>query len=265
MKQLADEIVRYTEYLKNAYSLNISFHMRFEFSDRFAACPEILPYNSHINPYCTFVKGKNFEKCVRCQKFVCQKCKREKYFSGECHAGISQYIHAVENADGIMGFVSVSGYEGKKRRPAANSLYESSVIHKEVPTEFLKTVIAPLSRMLGMLMSEKPQESNDGFGKIKAFVNEYHTTVTLDMLCSALHFSKSHISHAFKANTGCTLKGYCNMLKINDAKKLLKETGLSVTEIALASGFENISYFISTFKSLTGETPLAYRKKRRQS
>ncbi|MBD9009717.1 MAG: helix-turn-helix domain-containing protein [Clostridiales bacterium] len=54
---------------------------------------------------------------------------------------------------------------------------------------------------------------------------------------------------------------YCNMLKIKDAKALLKESNISVTEVAYSVGFNNFSYFITTFKSLTGMTPLVWRKK----
>lgn len=264
MREIVREIIDYTEYLKKEHSLNISFHMKAEFSDRFAACSEILPYNSHVNPYCTYIKGKSFGKCIGCQNLVFEKCGKKKFFTGECHAGVLQYIHAVENSEGVMGFVSVSGYEGKKRRPYGDRLYESSVIHEPVCEKFLKTVISPLAHMLGMMMSEPISDGNNDFEKIRAFVNEYHTTITLDMVCDRLHFSRSYISHTFRANTGYTLKSYCNLLKISDAKKLLAESELSVTEVAFAAGFENISYFISVFKKLVGETPLSYRKNCRQ-
>lgn len=261
MKQLAKEIAAYTNHLKSQYGLGISFHMKSEFSDRFSPYSEILPYNSHLNSYCTVVKKNNFDKCIKCQRLVMKKCERVRSFTGECHAGVDQYIHAIENKDGVMGFISVSGYAGKKRAPHGDILYAGSMRHGEIPEKFLNTVIAPLARMLGILMNEKAKTPDDGFGKIKAFADEYHTALTLEMICKNLHFSKSYVSHVFKANTGYTLKGYCNKLKINDAKNLLKTTSLSVTEIALAVGFDNISYFISTFKKQTGATPLEYRKR----
>lgn len=261
MKQLANEIRTYTNHLRSQYRLSISFHMKSEFSDRFSPYSEILPYNAHLNSYCTMVKKNNFDKCIKCQRLVIKKCEHVHSFTGECHAGVAQYIHTIENKDGVMGFISVSGYIGRMRAPHGNALYTSSMCHCEVPEKFLNTVISPLARMIGILMSEKPTMPDDGFGKIKAFADEYHTALTLEMVCKNLHFSKSYVSHVFKANTGYTLKGYCNKLKINDAKNLLKTTSLSVTEIALAVGFDNISYFISTFKKQTGATPLEYRKR----
>lgn len=265
MNRLADEIAAYIEYLKSQYGLNISLHPKSEFSQIFSACSNLAPYNSHLSPYCTVVKKTDFEKCIKCQRMVIKKCENLLFFTGECHAGVMQYIHTAENDGTSVGFISVSGYAGKKRVPKKNKIYEKTMIHNEIPTRFLNTVISPLARMFGMLIGEElplfsGESQNFGdFERIKAFVNEYHTTVTLDMVCKNLHLSKSYVSHTFKKHSGYTLKSYCNILKVNDAKKMLKISSASVTEIALASGFENISYFISVFKKQTGVTPLVYR------
>jgi YesN/AraC family two-component response regulator len=45
------------------------------------------------------------------------------------------------------------------------------------------------------------------------------------------------------------------------AANLLNNTYLSVLDIALQTGFDNVSYFIKTFKKYTGFTPSAWRKK----
>ncbi len=256
MEDLIKEISAYIEYLKQTHRLSISLHTE----PRFLICEELVQYNVHLNPYCTFVKSKRFDMCIKCQEMVLKKCSRHKTFTGECHTGISQFIYAIESSGETVGFVSVSGYAGKLRPPVGNTLYDSSVIHGEIPESFLKTVIAPLAIMLGVLFSKKNNHVEEPFDKVISFVNEYHTIVNLDMVCQRLHFSKSHISHLFRTTTGMTLKSYCNRLKVKDAESLLKNTDLSVTEIALAVGFENVSYFICTFKKQTGLTPLAYRK-----
>ncbi len=260
MEKLVSEILAYMEFLKSEYNLNLSVHPNLKYADRFVRFEEFTPYHAHVSPYCTYVKSTLFKKCILCQYFVRKKCEKNLSFVGECHAGIMQYIHAVYAKNAVMGFISVSGYRGKKRVPKENKLYDSTVLNEDIPGAFLNTIISPLARMLGILLSEETPKLRDDFDKIKSFVNEYHTTITLDMLCENLHFSKSYISHTFKAKTGYTLKKYCNILKVEDAKNLLKSTDLSVTEIAFAAGFGNISYFISTFKSLTGKTPLEYRK-----
>ena len=64
----------------------------------------------------------------------------------------------------------------------------------------------------------------------------------------------------FKSSSGMTIRAYANLLKLEDAKKLLSETDLSITEIALDTGFNDVSYFIKLFKKQFGISPLKYRK-----
>ena len=95
---------------------------------------------------------------------------------------------------------------------------------------------------------------------ILQYLGEYHSSVTLDDLSKRFSRSKSHLSHMFKKENGMSVRAYCNMLKINDAKNLLRNTELSVSDIAYDTGFDDVSYFIYTFRKETGITPLQYRK-----
>lgn len=84
--------------------------------------------------------------------------------------------------------------------------------------------------------------------------------VTLDMLSGHFHFGKVYICDVFKKNMGCTIITYHTDLKINEAKRLLRETDSTVTEIADALGFESQSYFTRCFKSRVGYPPQSFRK-----
>lgn len=261
MKRLIGEIDEYIGYLKNEYSLSISVHVKESCIGRYKYFEKILPYNTHLNPYCIAVKRNRFKECILCQKRVHKKCEALTHFIGECHAGVREYIFAITKSGEEVGFISVSGYKGFENAPQGDKLYERSMLHEQIPEELLNAVIPPLARMVELLFSEEAETDSGTFQRIKAFVTEHHTNITLEMICEKFHFSKSYISHTFKANTGLTIKSYCNSLKINDAKSLLENSGLSVTDIALTVGFSDLSYFISTFKATVGTTPLAYRKR----
>ncbi len=83
---------------------------------------------------------------------------------------------------------------------------------------------------------------------------------SLDALAKRFYLSKSYLTRIFKAVTGFTINEYQNMARIKKALLLLSQTSLSVSEIAEQTGFATSSYFIRTFKNITGVTPLAYRK-----
>jgi len=80
-----------------------------------------------------------------------------------------------------------------------------------------------------------------------------------DMAASAGMNAKYFCSY-FKKHTLTTPIAYLTMLRIRHAKILLREKQLSVLDVALSCGFDNVSFFIRQFKAATGQTPGQYRK-----
>ena len=74
------------------------------------------------------------------------------------------------------------------------------------------------------------------------------------------HLSEKYISRYFKEHFHITLSQYVTYLRLDHAKQMLQETDISVTEVAMQSGYQNISYFIRSFKKTYGVSPLKYRK-----
>lgn len=86
--------------------------------------------------------------------------------------------------------------------------------------------------------------------------------ITLDQLALEFHLSSKYLSRYFKEHFHLTFSSYLQHLRLTHAQKLLENTELSITEIALQSGFPNVSYFIRSFKKAYGVSPLGYRKSR---
>jgi two-component system, response regulator YesN len=87
----------------------------------------------------------------------------------------------------------------------------------------------------------------------------YNKQINKEELAAKLSTHPSHLSRKFKEETKFTLTAYQQMLRINQAKHLLKTENLSVEEIAWTIGYEDPSYFARVFKKETGRTPSAYR------
>lgn len=88
------------------------------------------------------------------------------------------------------------------------------------------------------------------------FANE----ISLKKFGAQFHLSEKYISRYFKEHFHITLSQYVNHLRLEHARQLLQETQLPVTEVALRSGYPNVSYFIRSFKKMYGVSPLRYRK-----
>lgn len=71
--------------------------------------------------------------------------------------------------------------------------------------------------------------------------------------------SPSHFSRIFKAATGVSYSEYLNYIRVENGRKLLLTTNLSISEIAQLSGFDNGNYFCNVTKKLLGCSPSRLR------
>ena len=88
----------------------------------------------------------------------------------------------------------------------------------------------------------------------------YTGKILLRKFGEQFHLSEKYISRYFKEHFHITLSQYVTYLRLEHAKQMLQETDISVTEVAMQSGYQNISYFIRSFKKTYGVSPLKYRK-----
>ncbi len=92
------------------------------------------------------------------------------------------------------------------------------------------------------------------------FVNDsYRTDIRRDAVAGLAGMSSSHFSRLFRKVMGMSYQEYLNSRRITKAKKLLRTSPRSITEIAAYLGFADTTGFGRIFKKLTGHTPSAYR------
>jgi AraC-like DNA-binding protein len=89
----------------------------------------------------------------------------------------------------------------------------------------------------------------------------YSEALTLPQLAGISGYSESYYCHNFSNFTGSSPFEYLNRIRIVKACELLNSTDKKITDIALLTGFNNISYFNRTFVKIMGFTPSAYRRK----
>lgn len=98
-------------------------------------------------------------------------------------------------------------------------------------------------------------------GAIHQYITENYTEkILLDNICFIFGTNKTTLCQDFKNEYKTTILNYINSLKIKEAKALLRENKLSVTEISEKLGFNSIHYFCRLFKKITGHTPKEYAK-----
>lgn len=130
--------------------------------------------------------------------------------------------------------------------------------------------MAPLST-LNMLMvldyarrveQLKVGETSTPFARSAAkYVAEHiESKITTGQLAGALYMNRQYLCKRFKQETGMTVGEYIAGRKIDEAKRLLSTTAMSVAQISDFLGFSSQSYFQNVFKRAVGMTPKAYRE-----
>lgn len=88
----------------------------------------------------------------------------------------------------------------------------------------------------------------------------YAEPLSISNIASAVHLSPFHFVRVFKDYTSMGPHEYLIKYRIDKSKRLLRDTAMSVSEIASLIGFDNVNNFIRNFKRLVGTTPLKYRR-----
>lgn len=97
------------------------------------------------------------------------------------------------------------------------------------------------------------------FGLIR-FIQENYTDISLDKIADKFHYTPEYTSKLIKETTGMNFKQILQKIRIEKAEYLLTDSNLTVLNISLQVGYENVEHFIRTFKKVHGVTPSAYRK-----
>ena len=99
----------------------------------------------------------------------------------------------------------------------------------------------------------------DEIKKSIIYISENYSSATEKAAAGVAGLSYNHFSYLFKKQTGKKFKEYLNEVRIGEGEKLLLSTTMSITEIAMSTGFSSASHFIASFKNQKGITPLKFR------
>ena len=101
--------------------------------------------------------------------------------------------------------------------------------------------------------------------KVQEYLSEHFAQrITLETLAASQNISISQLKRIFKEHTGDSVIPYLTALRIKEAKRLIQESSLNFSQIAVAVGYDNIYYFSSVFKKHTGMTLTEYSKSLRR-
>jgi AraC-like DNA-binding protein len=110
-----------------------------------------------------------------------------------------------------------------------------------------------------------PTTSDAIVSAVMAYTDEHLASVTSASVCQALGLSERTLRRRFIDVTGITWREYLGRSRLLRAMALLADANRSVTDVAASVGFESSSAFTRAFRTTTGESPSAYRRRVRSA
>ena len=162
------------------------------------------------------------------------------------------------------------------RRPCGNlaekltSMFRELVVEIRNQMPFCQLYLSNLGSLIVLhvlRMFNTPQHTKFISKECKLIVDylnaNFNKEINLDTLANQIFFSKYYLSHMFKTQMGVSPIKYLILKRIEEAKKLLKNSDISITKIAESVGYPDPIYFGQFLKKMTGVSPSEYRTQAR--
>lgn len=144
--------------------------------------------------------------------------------------------------------------------------YNQDEFSKDMINQYLTQIIITLTRILSNKTYDFRKNSTDrtanfAMYKLLRFIDrEYLQITSVKSIAETLSYSEYYLSHLFKEKMGLTIKEYLTKKKIAYGAELLRNSTLSVEEIAEQLKFSSAHAFRRSFKQYTATTPSKYKK-----
>ena len=135
--------------------------------------------------------------------------------------------------------------------------------HQMVCQAYMDILVVQLMRNTSTSMTQVADSSptNRQCAMVRRYIdNHYKEKLTLDLLATEAKVNKYYLVHAYKQAYGISPINYMISRRIQEGKRLLAETDLSLSQISGILGFSSASYFSQSFRKAEAISPADYRK-----
>lgn len=170
--------------------------------------------------------------------------------------GVKMHLAAGER-EAVMGCIEAMVDETTQRAPGQAAALRGHLI------VLLVHLARAWMRTRGEARPTGGARRQDAVDQARAWIEEHYSRpLTLADIAARAQLSPGHFSERFKHRFGVGPWEFLADLRIERARHLLRTTDASVTQVALAVGFTDSSYFSRVFRDTVGETPRIFRARR---
>jgi AraC family transcriptional regulator len=133
------------------------------------------------------------------------------------------------------------------------------ILNEPLVSCYIQRMLTELILLSSDYKKDDKETSNPILSAINFIHENYKNKINLNDICRIACISPYHFSRIFKNETGYSPYEYIIMIRLNHAKNLLKTTSLRIKEIAVETGFNSESNFVTCFKGHMDITPSEFR------
>lgn len=236
----------------------------------------ILPFEQtiHASKICDEFKTYegNMEKCFRCRNIALNKAIRTKEdFAGLCINGVYEYLRPIVIENDVVCVLFIGNILEKEnglprlQRRMRGNMHLLDTMERNFPLERCRAVGALLETYIRILLKDISVTHQSSFNPLIENIKNYikanlESNIKLSRIAETFQYNEQYMGRIFKKETKRSISRYLNEQRIEYAEKLLRETNKSIIDIALTTGFNNVTYFNRVFKKITGTTPQQFRQ-----
>lgn len=190
----------------------------------------------------------------------------KKYFTDDEYV---DYLMTLPSADDVMKRLYSDGVtcyviKDAAKRERADVLFE--MLEKTETADEKRKILFELTEIFKQNKREYAvTDESDFIEKVIAYIGEhYGEELNLDGIAKQFAISRYYLCHAFKRQTGTSVVKFITSRRIYMAKKMLKDSFATITDIGYECGFSDSAYFTKTFRRAEGISPGVYRSRMRK-
>ena len=242
-----------------------------------------IPFKSriHSKDFCYIAKEteRGRRVCFRCKALANDKATKKKCgFEGVCSWGIYEYalpviiggsaaavvyvgnavIDETRQKERLIKTASLAGADEKRLLSAFDEAERLDT------SEELLAIAEIVSDYLKLLYEKSPKVTGSHHWLVSAMKiyadKSFSEPITLSEIAQTYRKNPKYLGRLFKREMGMSYSEYLISVRLLNAEEMLRKTDGKIIEIALACGFNSISYFNRAFIKKNGASPSEYRK-----
>src|ERR1051325_2491564 len=239
------------------------------------------------NPFCALMAGKSraCAACLQVQQTLAESA-RNAAQTEPCQIGMCDTAVPVRLGDQLVGFLHTGQVFKKKPTEAQfrkvvdlarswgiqnaeadmkEAFFGTRVLSQrehEAVVKLLEIFASHLSELSNQIVVQLNNAEPPMITRAKEYIKQNHAEeLSLGQVAKAVNTSTFYFCKMFKKGTGLNFTEYVSRVRIENAKNLLLNPNLRISEIAYQVGFQSLTHFNRVFKKIAGQAPTEYRVK----